>query len=82
MPTLKLFLNANYIRMADVEPVNFALHTANVTPEIGWDLSGGIQYRPLLTDNVIISAGMGSLIPGDGYKAIYQTNTIPVPGLR
>lgn len=80
LPTLKLFLNANYIRMADTSTVNFALHTANVTPEVGWDLSAGVQYRPLLTQNVIISAGLGALIPGNGYKAIYQTNTIPVPG--
>jgi len=66
--------------MADVEPVNFALHASNVTPEIGWDLSGGVQYRPLLTDNIIISAGLGTLIPGDGYKAIYESNTTSVPG--
>jgi hypothetical protein len=80
LPTLKLFLNANFIRMADVEPINYALHTANTTPNIGWDLSGGIQYRPLLTNNIIVSAGLGALIPGEGYKAIYETNTIPVPG--
>ena len=80
LPTLKLFLNANYIRMADVEPVNLALHTANTTPVIGWDLSAGVQYRPLLTDNIIVSAGLGALIPGNGYKTIYESNTIPVPG--
>jgi hypothetical protein len=79
-PTLRLFLNANYIRMVDTETTNFALHTANVKPEIGWDLSAGIQYRPLLTENIILSAGLGALIPGDGFKAIYETNTIPVPG--
>ena len=79
-PTLKLFLNANYIRMADTETPNFVLHTNNITPSIGWDLSGGIQYRPLLTDNIILSAGLGALIPGDGYKAIYESNTISVPG--
>ena len=66
--------------MVDVQPVNFALHTNNISPDVGFDLSGGIQYRPLLTNNIIISAGLGSLIPGDGYKAIYETNTVPVPG--
>jgi len=79
-PTLKLFLNANYIRMADTETPNFVLHTNNISPSVGWDLSGGIQYRPLLTDNIILSAGLGALIPGDGYKAIYESNTIGVPG--
>ena len=80
LPTLKLFLNANYIRMADVEPIDLGLHISNATPEIGWDLSGGVQYRPLLTDNIIVSAGLGALIPGNGYKTIYETSTTPVVG--
>jgi len=48
--------------------------------EVGWDLSLGFQYRPFLTDNVIVSAGFGALIPGQGYRDIYQTSTQPVPG--
>jgi len=31
-----------------------------------------------LTDNIILSAGLGALIPGRGFKDIYQTNTDPV----
>ncbi len=80
LPTLKLSLNLNYIRMADIEPVNSALHASNFSAEVGWDISTGVTYRPLLTDNIIISAGLGALIPGDGYKAIYETNTTSVPG--
>lgn len=79
-PTLKLYLNANYIQMVNAETANFALHTNNITNSIGWDLSAGIKYRPLLTNNIIISAGLGALIPSEGYRAIYQSNTIPVPG--
>jgi len=66
--------------MVDTESVDFALHTANITPEVGWDLSAGVQYRPLLTDNIILSAGLGALIPGSGYRAIYESNTTAVPG--
>ena len=54
--------------------------TDNIHHDVGFDLSLGIQYRPLLTDNIIISAGFGTLIPGQGYKDIYRTTTIPVPG--
>ena len=43
-------------------------------------MSLGCQYRPALTDNIIISAGFGVLIPGAGYKDIYQTSSSPVPG--
>ncbi len=54
--------------------------TAKIHNEFGWDLSVGIQYRPLLTDNVIISAGLGVLLPGQGYRDIYQASSSPVAG--
>ena len=79
-PKLRTFLNANYILLAETDSIKTALLTAKVSNEIGWDLSLGFQYRPFLTDNVIISAGFGALIPGQGYRDIYQTSTQPVPG--
>ena len=79
-PKLRTFLNANYIRFAETDTIKTALLTDKVDGEVGWDLSLGIQYRPLLTDNIIFSAGFGALIPGQGYKDIYKTSTNPVPG--
>jgi hypothetical protein len=81
-PKLRAFLNGNYIRMANTDTVKAALLTDRVDPEIGGDLSIGFQYRPLLTDNIIISTGFGTLIPGAGFRDIYQTNTRPVPGFQ
>jgi hypothetical protein len=79
-PKLRTFLNANYILFAQTEPIETALMTPSVGNEVGWDLSLGFQYRPLHTDNIIISAGFGVLIPGSGYNDIYKTSTDPVPG--
>jgi hypothetical protein len=79
-PTAKLFLNANYIQMATNESVNYALHTNNIGRDIGWDLSGGVKYRPLLTNNIILSAGLGALVPSNAYKRIYSSNTTEIPG--
>ena len=79
-PKLRTFINANYIRFVETDPIQTALLTDKVNNEVGWDLSLGLQYRPLLTDNIIISAGFGALIPGRGFKDIYQTSTDPVPG--
>jgi hypothetical protein len=78
-PKLRSFINANYIRLAETDPIKTALLTDKIDNEIGWDLSIGFQYRPFLTDNLIISAGFGALLPGRGFKDIYQTNTDPVP---
>ena len=79
-PKLRSFLNANYIRFAETDSIKTALLTAKVDGEVGWDLSLGFQYRPLLTDNIIISAGFGALIPGRGYRDIYNNSSNPVPG--
>ena len=57
-----------------------ALLTDRARNEVGFDCSIGFQYRPLLTDNIIISAGFGTLLPGSGYRDIYRRGTDPVPG--
>ena len=79
-PKLRSFLNLNYLRFAATEPIKTVLLTDKIDEEIGLDLSLGFQYRPLLTDNIIISAGFGTLIPGKGYADIYRRNTQPIPG--
>jgi hypothetical protein len=79
-PKLRTFLNANYIRLAETDSIKTALLTDKIRREIGFDLSIGWQYRPLLTDNIILSGGFGALIPGSGFRDIYRRNTSPVPG--
>ena len=79
-PKLRSFINANYVRFMETEPLKTALLTDKVDSELGYDFSLGFQYRPLLTDNIIISTGFGTLIPGTGYRDIYKTSTSPVPG--
>ena len=79
-PKLKTFLNANYIRFVETDTLKTALLTDKIRREVGWDLSIGWQYRPLLTDNVIVSGGFGALIPGEGFRDIYRRSTSPVPG--
>ena len=79
-PKLRSFLNANYIRFVETDPIKTALFTAKVDGDVGWDLSLGFQYRPLLTDNIIVSAGFGALIPGRGYHDIYNNSGNSVPG--
>ncbi|NDA67219.1 MAG: hypothetical protein EBY09_11350 [Verrucomicrobia bacterium] len=81
-PKLKAFMNVNYIRFAETDPLRTALLTDKIDRELGLDLSLGIQYRPFLTDNLILSAGWGVLLPGRGYKDIYRRSTDPVPGLE
>jgi hypothetical protein len=81
-PKLRSFINANYIHFADTDPIQTTLLTDKIDPSVGFDLSIGFQYRPLLTDNIIVSTGFGALLPGQGYKDIYRRNTDPLPGVN
>lgn len=79
-PKLRNFINLNYVQFMDTQPLQLALMQTKIANDFGWDLSTGFQYRPLLTDNIIFSVGFGVLLPGPGYRDIYQTSTDTPPG--
>jgi hypothetical protein len=79
-PKLKAFINVNHIWMIETETIKQTLFTDRASNDFGWDFSLGLQWRPLLTENVILTAGVGFLLPGAGYRDIYRVNTRPVPG--
>lgn len=78
-PKWRAVFHANYLRFAEVSPLRVALHDDRIRNEIGWELNLGFTYRPLLTDNIVILAGVGVLIPGSGFRDIYKTTPTPVP---
>jgi hypothetical protein len=80
-PKLKGFANVNYIWLSETKVLEQVLFSNKISNELGLDLSLGFKYRPLLTDNIIISAGLGVFLPGAGYESIYRRNTKHVPGL-
>ncbi len=80
-PKLRALCNVNYIRLAETSAIEVALLDENIRPEIGWEFNLGIIYRPLLTDNIIVLAGLGVLVPGGGFRDIYKTAPTPVPGV-
>jgi hypothetical protein len=43
-----------------------------VDREVGFDLSTGLEYGPLLTNNVIILMGASALIPSNGFRQLYN----------
>jgi hypothetical protein len=79
-PKLKSFINVNYIRTVTTTPTELVLFTNHSSNDFALDCSAGFEWRPLLTENIIVTAGAGFLIPRWGYKDIYRTNTVPVHG--
>ena len=70
-PKLRGFVNVNYLRFERTETLEQILFQAPIRHSIGWDSSVGVRYRPPLTENISITAGAATLVPGHGLKDIY-----------
>jgi hypothetical protein len=75
-PHLKLITNASYLRFDHTDTIEYVLGQADIGKEIGYDISAGLLWRPLLTDNVIVKGGVASLVPGKGFRKIYGAETL------
>lgn len=75
-PHLKLVTNASYLMFDNTSSLEYVLGQGRIAKDIGTDLSIGVVWRPLLTENVIVKAGVSSLIPGEGFRDIYGAATL------
>jgi Carboxypeptidase regulatory-like domain len=71
-PKLRGFVNVNYLRFERTETLEQILFQSPIRHGIGFDSSIGVRYRPPLTENIAITAGAATLIPGQGLKDIYS----------
>ncbi len=68
---IKAIFNANYLRFHRTEPLEYLLFQNRIRKEIGQDYSIGVAYRPLLINNITMTFGASTLIPGRGFRDIY-----------
>ncbi|MCH7687699.1 MAG: hypothetical protein IH899_13615 [Planctomycetes bacterium] len=70
-PKLKLVTNANYLWFNSTHILEIFTFQDKIDPEIGTDLSIGVEYRPFLNDNVMFIAGFSTFIPGKGFDDLF-----------
>lgn len=75
-PKLKGFVNVNYLQFDRTEPLTYLLFQSPVHRSIGTDSGLGISYRPPLTENMVLTAGVSSLVPGLGLRNIYNSRVL------
>lgn len=78
-PKLRAVLNANYIRFHRTGALETLLFQPDIHKDVGFDLGGGVLYRPLLSENIVITAGVTGLLSGKGFDDIYSS-TCGSPG--
>jgi Carboxypeptidase regulatory-like domain len=70
-PKLRGFVNVNYMRFEHTDALELLLFQSPIHHTIGVDSSFGVRYRPPLTENISITAGAATLVPGQGLRDIY-----------
>jgi hypothetical protein len=73
-PKLRGILNLNYLHFHRTQPLEQLLFQPGIRRPIGLDYGVGFLYRPGLTENMIITGGFSSLLPGTGFKDIFSSN--------
>jgi hypothetical protein len=80
-PKTKLFTNVNYLWFDQTATLQKLVGVPGIARTIGLDTSLGVEYRPLLNNNIIVTAGVSGLFPGAGLKRIYDPAGMQVPTL-
>jgi len=71
-PKLKLINNYNLVWFDKTSVLQQFLFQGNINPFVGYDLGLGFEYRPLLSENVLFVGGVQMLIPGQGFRDLYN----------
>ena len=75
-PELTFSGNASYLRFDSTAPLQLVLQDNKISKEIGVDLSIGLRFRPLLNNNLILTAGGAMLIPSAGFGDLYSSQAL------
>ncbi|MGE5097774.1 MAG: hypothetical protein ACM3SO_21735 [Betaproteobacteria bacterium] len=75
-PQARLIGNLSYLRFATTEVLGVLRNQAPPPREIGWDVSGAVQWRPFMSQNVVVNASAAALFAGSGLKALYPDERV------
>ena len=70
-PKFKMINNVNWLWFESTKVLETFTFDGGLDNHIGCDLSTGFEYRPLLSQNAVVTVGFSTLIPGSGFKDLY-----------
>ena len=75
LPELRVSFNANHLSFNNTRILELLREQSPIRHTIGWDLSGAATYRPFDTQNVILRTSAGFLLPGQGFKDLFASQS-------
>ena len=71
-PQVRVIGNLSHLQFANTTVLGVLRNQAPPSREIGWDVSAGVQWRPFMSQNVVLNASAAMLLPGKGLKQLYD----------
>jgi len=73
MPELRLSANANHLWFENTSNLAALRNEGSIPKDIGFDLSAAAIWRPKATQNIIMRLSAAALLPGDGFKDLFDS---------
>ena len=71
-PRFRSVNNVNFLFFDKTNSLEVFTFQDKIDRDIGVDLSSGFEWRPYLNNNLIFIGGLSSLIPGGGFRQLYN----------
>ncbi len=71
-PRFRIVNNVNYLLFDKTAPLETFVFQSEIDRDIGFDLSSGFEWRPRLNNNAIVLGGLSMLLPGGGFRQLYN----------
>jgi len=78
-PGWRVIGNVNGLWFANTSSLEVQRNQGTISRTLGLDVSVALQYRPFFTQNVVINASAAALLPGQGFKELYDTGGSKTP---
>ena len=80
-PRLRAVNNVNALFFDKTNSLETFTYQNKISQFIGTDLSTLVEWRPRLNNNIILMGGLSTLIPGAGFRDLYNNKSSKVPAL-
>lgn len=71
-PKFRIIQNTNFLFFDRTNVLKTFTFQNDISRSIGTDASVGVEYRPFLNNNVILTGGTAMLFPGAGFQDLYR----------
>jgi hypothetical protein len=71
-PELRVLGNISKLDFVHTETLSVLRNQRVSSKALGIDVSAGIQYRPFMSQNIVLNASAAALVPGAGLKQLYD----------